>query len=238
MNQMKIESMYTDGSYLAKNPEWDRIDSPWKASKVFSVLSKNKIQPSTICEIGCGSGDILVNLKKNWPLVNMTGYDISPQTSNFWTQHNDAKEGIEFYLGDFHEINKFKYDVILMLDVFEHVRDPYSFLENSKQYASYFVFHIPLDLSAISVARGYPIINNRRKVGHLNFYTKDLALEILTDTGYTIIDWNYTGASLNSPKRSLKTRIFAWPRRLAYLLNKDLGVRLLGGETLLVLAKA
>jgi hypothetical protein len=35
----------------------------------------------------------------------------------------------------------------------------------------------------------------------------------------------------------LKTRLVALPRRIAYAVNKDFDVRLLGGETLLVLAK-
>jgi hypothetical protein len=81
------------------------------------------------------------------------------------------------------------------------------------------------------------LINVRKKVGHLHYYTKDLALSILLDTGYEVLDWRYTGASLNSPKRSLKTRLAALPRLIAYKVNKDFGVRLLGGETLLVLAK-
>lgn len=59
----------------------------------------------------------------------------------------------------------------------------------------------------------------------------------LLDTGYEVIEWRYTGASLNSPNRSLITRLAALPRRIAYAVNKDFGVRLLGGETLLVLAK-
>ena len=124
-----------------------------------------------------------------------------------------------------------------MLDVFEHIRDPFSFLENSRRHATHFVFHVPLDLSASAIVRGYPLINARKKVGHLHYYTKDLALSTLFETGYEVLDWRYTGASLNSPNRSLKTRLAAMPRRIAYAVNKDFGVRLLGGETLLVLAK-
>ena len=124
-----------------------------------------------------------------------------------------------------------------MLDVFEHIRDPFSFLENSRRHATHFVFHVPLDLSASAIFRGYPLINARKKVGHLHYYTKDLALSTLHDTGYEVLNWRYTGASLNSPNRSLKTRLAALPRRIAYAVNKDFGVRLLGGETLLVLAK-
>jgi hypothetical protein len=167
----------------------------------------------------------------------MKGYDISPQAAQFWEQHNDAAGGVEFQLGNFHEINRIKYDVLLMLDVFEHVRDPFSFLENSRRHATHFVFHIPLDLSASAVLRGNPLINVRKKMGHLHYYTKDLAIATLIDTGYEVLDWRYTGASLHSPNRSLKTRVAALSRRLAYAVNKEIGVRLLGGETLLVLAK-
>jgi hypothetical protein len=124
-----------------------------------------------------------------------------------------------------------------MLDVFEHVRDPFTFLEESKQFSDYFIFHIPLDLSAFSVLRGSPLMNVRKKVGHLHFYTKDLALETLHECGYELIQWRYTGASLNSPNRRLKTKIASIPRKLFYAINKDFGVRLFGGETLLVLAR-
>jgi len=231
-----VESIYHDGTYLAENPDWDRKDAPWKAVQV-AILSDNKIVPSTVCEVSCGSGDVLVHLFKTLPSAKMTGYDISPQAAQFWEQHNEAGVRVEFQSGNFHEINLVKYDVLLMLDVFEHVRDPLSFLENSIRHSTHFVFHIPLDLSASSIFRGYPLINVHKKVGHLHYYTKDLALSTLLDAGYEVLDWRYTGASLNSPNRSLKTRLAALPRRIAYAVNKDFGVRLLGGETLLVLAK-
>jgi SAM-dependent methyltransferase len=233
---MIIEARYCDGTYLAENPDWDRKDAVWKAEKVRSMLSDNGIEPTSICEVGCGSGDVLAHLQKAMLFTNFTGFDISPQAKPFWEEH-DVGERLRFQLGDFHETNRITYDVLLMLDVFEHVRDPFSFLENTRRYAAHFIFHIPLDLSASAVARGNPLMNVRKKAGHLHHYTKDLALATLRETGYEVIDWRYTGASLNSPNRSVKTRFAALPRRLAYAVNKDLGVRLLGGETLLVLAK-
>jgi len=99
------------------------------------------------------------------------------------------------------------------------------------------LFFIPLDLSASRIVRRKPLINSRKKMGHLHYYTKDLALLTLLDTGYEVLDWRYTGSSLNFPNRSLKMRLAALPRRIAYAVNKDFGVRLLAGETLLVLAK-
>lgn len=235
---MKTETRYLDGTYFESHPTWDREDSPWKANLVAEILKDHDIQPGSICEVGCGSGDILRCLHASFPLTRLFGYDISPQVTQFWVNDQDAGgEGVSFKLGNFFELNTMNYDVLLMIDVFEHVRDPFTFLEECRAHSQKFVFHIPLDLSASGVARKTPLLNVRRSVGHLHSYTKDLALETLTDCGYKIIDWRYTGASLNMPNRTWKTRLASVPRKLFYWLNKDAGVRLLGGETLLVLAE-
>ena len=235
---MKIEKRYIDGSYLNSNPDWDRKDATWKAKQVFQILEDHKIDPALVCEVGCGSGDILRSLEGMLPKAQLVGYDISPQLQKFWQKNNeDINCRTEYHLGNFHQINTIRHDLLLMLDVFEHVRDPFTFLEDSLGHANKFIFHIPLDLSAISVARESPLINVRRSVGHLHSYTKDLALETLIDCGYKIIDWRYTGASLNMSSKSIKTNLAKFPRLIAGALNKDWAVRVFGGETLLVLAE-
>lgn len=55
---------------------------------------------------------------------------------------------------------------------------------------------------------------------------------------YHVLDWRYTEAAFTSPKCNWKSRLAALPRRLAYSVNKDMGVRLLGGETFMALAQA
>ena len=236
---MKIEKIYLDGSYLKNNRNWDREDAAWKANIVSRLLRVHSLAVGSICEVGCGAGDVLRHLRKRFPSAKLSGFDISPQLLEFWEEDKKAENAdnaIRFELGDFHEINNKKYDVLLMLDVFEHVRDPFTFLESTRRHSKYFVFHIPLDLSAFSVSRGGPLLNAWKQVGHLNYYTKDLALETLEYCGYRIVDWKYTGASLSAPNRSFKTRVASIPRRILYSISKDAGVRILGGETLLVLA--
>jgi hypothetical protein len=165
----------------------------------------------------------------------LVGYEIAPDAAKFWAAHRTA--GIRFVLGDFLATNAHRFDVLLLLDVIEHLPNPFEFLQRLHGQADNYVFHIPLDLSASSVLRGQPLLRARRQVGHIHYFTKDLALSLLKECGFDVVDWFYTGASLNSPNRSLKTRFWALPRRLAYAFNKNFGVRLLGGETLLVLAK-
>jgi len=131
-----------------------------------------------------------------------------------------------------------RYEVILALDVLEHLQDPFEFLARLRGYAAHYIFHFPLDLSALSVAREAPLLHARTKVGHIHYYTKGLALSLLTECGYEIVASTFTGAAFSAPRRSWKTWIAAVPRRVIYAINRDFGARLLGGETLMVLARA
>ena len=235
---MKIENRYLDGTYLSSNPDWDCSDSLWKAKLVEHILEIAQIDVNSFVEVGCGSGYVLLQLSKVFSNALFTGYDVSPQLQSFWESEAFLKsKNVIFKLSDFHSTCRDYFDVLLMLDVFEHVRDPFTFLEESRKFARFFIFHIPLDLSAQSVLRLTPLIDVRNKVGHLNSYTKELALQTLKDCGYTIIMSEYSGDILPLPLSGLSTRCAALPRKVLSFFNKDFSVRLLGGETLVVLAK-
>ena len=189
-----------------------------------------------VCEVGCGAGRVLMSLAAFYTQASFTGYDIAPAAASFWKEISSPR--INLHVGDFFTADSSKYDVLLLLDVVEHVADPHDFLMRLKSRSDYFLIHFPLDLSAISVLRESPLLYVRRKVGHIHYFTKGLALELLGECDLEVIDWQYTGAAFTAPRAQLKTRLAQWPRRLAYMLGKDIGVRLLGGETLMVLARS
>jgi len=78
-----FDDKYTSGDYLAHNPSWDIGDSPWKAEKIVALLSSAGYTPSSICEIGCGAGGILVELRKSFSEAELFGYDIAPDAARF-----------------------------------------------------------------------------------------------------------------------------------------------------------
>lgn len=227
---------YISNDYLRKNPSWDIEDSPWKAQRVVDMLAAAGCKPKSICEVGCGAGGVLAELRRVFPDTALFGYDIAPGAAQFWPRHESAN--IHFEMGDFFELSRRFFDVLLLLDVIEHLQDPFDFIGRLRSYAGLFIFHIPIDLSAINVLFEQPLLRSRLKVGHIHYFTKGLALALLQECSYNILDWHYTGAAFTTPKRNWKTRLAALPRRIVYSLNKDWGVRLLGGETLMVLARA
>ena len=229
-----IAARYLSGDYLQKNPSWDVEDSPWKAGKVREILDANGVQPRTIVDVGCGAGLVLVELQRAYPGARLSGYDISPDAERFWASPRAG--GIELVVGDFTAGSQPPVDVLLALDVLEHLQDPFAFLARLKGRAGRYVFHFPLDLSALSVLRESPLLHVHSKVGHVHYYTRGLAMALLDDCGYRVIDARYTGAAFSAPQRSWKARLAHVPRRLAFAVNRDWGARLLGGETLMVLA--
>ena len=53
------DSIYTDGQYIAKNPSYHIEDSPWKARQILKMLHRHDLPLRSVCEIGCGAGEVL-----------------------------------------------------------------------------------------------------------------------------------------------------------------------------------
>jgi SAM-dependent methyltransferase len=230
------KSVYQDGTYLRNNPTWHEEDSPWKARQIEKILEKNNVNASTICEVGCGAGEVLNCLGKFLGAnVVLSGYETSSQA--FEICKKKERKNLQFFLKNVLDETNIFFDVIMAIDVIEHVDDYLGFLRKLQERAAYKIFHIPLDLSVQTVLRASPIMKVRESVGHIHYFTKDTALATLVYSGYTIVDYFYTGGSLELPNRSLRMKLMKVPRRLSFLINRDVTVRILGGYSLLVLAK-
>ena len=233
-----MNSIYEDGTYLDNNQTWHEEDSPWKAQKIAEIIDRNSLDPSTICEVGCGAGEILNQLSLGNSDTQFFGYEISPQA--FSLCEKKSNDRLSFFLKDPLQDDDEFFDIVMAIDVFEHVEDYLGFLRKLKERGEYKIFHIPLDLSVQTVLRSSPILRRRKSVGHIHYFTKETALATLQDTGYEVLDYFYTASILGLHNRgsgSWKTKLLSLPRRVSYFLNEHLAVRILGGWSLLVLAR-
>lgn len=235
-SEAMTQSIYTDGTYLESTGSWHQEDSPWKAYHIKAMLERNGLTPKTICEVGCGAGEILSWLSRALRGdEKFYGYEISPQAYALCEAR--ANDRLTFRLGDILEEDGPTYDLIMAIDVFEHVEDYLGFLKRLKPKGQYKMFHIPLDLSVQSVMRGAPILKLRRQVGHLHYFTKETALATLEHAGYEVVDHAFTATAVELPNRGWKANMMKLPRRLLYGLSPDWAARVLGGYSLMVLAK-
>jgi SAM-dependent methyltransferase len=231
MIQSDPSRFYLDGDYERFNPSWDTDDSTWKATLVANLLARHQLCPRTLAEIGCGAGAVLSALQERLPDTELHGWDIAPGASRFW----GARNRIKFTCGDFLALASGHFDVLLLLDVIEHVANPHDFLSRLAPFGTHFVLHIPLDLSAASVLRETPLLRQRRSVGHIHYFTRNLALDLLSECGYDVVEASFSGAHLQS-QSTWRGKLAGLVRRAVFACHREAGVRLLGGDTLLVLA--
>src|SRR5271157_231176 len=234
MNHSTSSPLYVDGEYLQKNPTWHVEDSPWKAAQILRALALIPKPPRTICDIGCGAGEILRQLELQMPCESTTefvGYDISPQATDLARSRESLRT--KFVLGDAKSDER-HFDVLLCIDVFEHVEDYFQFLRSIRQEADYFVFHIPLELHCEGLLRNF-IMDNRRFFGHLHQFTRDTALAVLRECGYTVIGEFYTHGYECMPD-NFHNRITKRIRRMIFAALPELSIKLISGLHVMVLA--
>ena len=234
---MAFSSIYNNGIYKEKNPTWDDEYAPWKGAMVQKMITDNAVNISCLAEVGCGAGGILEYLEKqNSTIKSCRGYDISEAAITM--AKNKNLKNIEFYNQDFLTVDTPDIDLLLCIDVIEHVEDFYGFLEKLKSKSSQFIFHIPLDLSCRSILKPHVLYTQRELVGHIHYFTEEMALWALKDTGYNVLDCFFTKPLIDEEKAlSFKVKVKKTLRKFSYSINPKLSAKLWGGYSLMVLAK-
>ena len=231
-----LRELYTSGLYLEKNPDWHIYESLWKVTQIMRMLRQNNLSPESICEIGCGAGEILRLLQKQLDeKCTFWGYDISPQAIALAETRTNEK--LHFKLADILKEPSTHYDLILVMDVLEHLEDRFGFLRGIQDRADNKIFQVSLNLSVQTLLRKNGLLKVRERYGMVNYFTKELLLQTFKDAGYEIVDYFYTASSTDIPSKELVPNLVKYPRKLLFALNQDAAARMLGGYRLLVLAK-
>lgn len=233
----RSEEMYLNSQYLENTGNWHVEDSGWKAEMIADLYMKNGVHPKTVVEVGCGAGGILEKLlKKDAGIEKLDGFDISPQAISVAKASSNPK--LNFHHGDFLKEDFPISDLLLMIDVMEHVEDFYHFLREIQQRGRSFIFHIPMDLSCRTILKPHVLLQHRNSVGHIHYFSEEMINWILKDTGYKIIDWHYTKPVIDiHPAKGFKSGVKKVLRNISFGINSSLSAKLWGGYSLMILAK-
>lgn len=228
---MTSDTRYRDGEYLACNPDWHDAHAPWKAEHVVSILREADWDGMSICDIGCGTGGVLHAMAPRLPGVQLLGYDISPQAVELAEKYGND---VEVVLGEFGADER-AFDLLLALDVFEHVDDYMGFLRSLHTKAPMAVFHIPLEMSVYGLLKG-TMIASRANLGHLHYFSYRTALATLEGTGWTPVSYRFTRGIFETDQISGLRRLKWAPVAGVARLSERAASVIAGGFGLLVLA--
>ena len=231
-----VSEIYLNDEYADKNSAFGDDEADWKSQNVVKMFERHNLKPKSIVEVGCAGGGILLKVvEKSGEVIRAVGYEPGPKP--FALAQSRETEVVKFINDTLTSNVDDDFDIVLCLDVFEHVEDYFEFLRGLKKVGGNYVFHIPLDMNVQMVARQKPIQHVRDKVGHLHYFSKETALESLKHCGYTVEDWFYTCAVESNYNGGFKFKMMNIIRKLLFTISPDVSVRFLGGSSLMVYAK-
>ena len=232
------DQIYTSGDYWTKHAN---SDSSFKAILIFKMLERMGLMPKgghySAIEIGCGTGTVLQTAGKILDVkadsYELIGYDIAPDAIQI-ADDNNTNPSIRFEVGGTeipHPVNH-----IYVMDVAEHVENPFQLLRDLHGQSDYVFLHLPMEESIVHwfTQRG------RRSYGeysHINFYSWQSAQLYVEASGYEIVDAQFTAISpvAHTLRGSRRARIF---RRFRSIVWRGLGRAapfVFGGPVLLAL---
>lgn len=230
-----MTTRYADGRYLAENPRWHAEDAPHKADAVLRLIDRLGWSPATVIDVGCGTGDVLAALRRRLDAtgragVTLAGWDPSPDAATRWRR----ADRVALHAGEAAQAGAHA-DLVLALDVSEHVDDDVAFLASLRRVAPRVILRMPLDDSLLDTLRPARKLAARARYGHVHAYTRARALARVTEAGWSVVGTAYDRVppTTDTARQVLVDAV----RRLVTRAAPDLAVDLLGGWSLMVAAE-
>lgn len=171
----------------------------------YYTYQRREIQPllpkaaTNILEIGAATGQTLRWLKTIYPSAITTGVELNDALAGELSQNADV--AIIGNINECHTRLK-KYDLILLLDVLEHLIDPANLLRTVRQLletGGQVIVSVP-NIAHLSVT--IPLLFGRRFTyqdagildrTHLRFFVEDTAIKLLNDANFHVTNGLITG---------------------------------------------
>lgn len=230
--------------YWLTNPGYHLEDSEFKAESVAAALEEIELHSSLrICDVGCGAGGVLHSLTRllgesGRAVEAAVGYDISPPAI---AKARELFPDVQFEVGSVADIAP-GWDIILAMDVIEHLEDYYSFLRDLRGKSRFYVFHVPMELNAFRAVRQQEFMEAWDNSAHIHHFCETTVIRAFETTGFATLRKRWTDVDQQQCRTTLKRP--GWKRRIVNMVRTVLfrvapgfAVALLGGKSLLLILR-
>jgi 2-polyprenyl-3-methyl-5-hydroxy-6-metoxy-1,4-benzoquinol methylase len=167
-----------------------------KQNELYQLLAPHiEHSKKSICDVGCGEGwNLNFYKKKGWQVTGIDISDFGILKKNPSLQKDFTKTKLLEGLCDLEKQGKF-FDVILLMNVLEHILDPVKLLDLLSKLLSkngLLVIQVPNDYSLLQIhALNNNFVEDRYWVtppDHLNYFNKDSLVMLLDESGFDCRD--------------------------------------------------
>jgi SAM-dependent methyltransferase len=225
--------MRYEADYASNNPQWHLEDAEDKVRDVLSSVARTQLTIRSMCDIGCGVGEVLAQLHRRLLTERAVGYDVSHYAIELAKQREAP--GLTFRAADASSDSE-TFDVMLLLDVLEHVPDPVEFLKSVRHKAPTAIINLPLELSLLKVLSADSLARGRRALGHVHYFNEKLAFEMIGEAGFELRDSWFSPPGTGRSVGDVKRRALRSAQRMATRLSPSVTARTIGGSSLMMVA--
>lgn len=156
-----------------------RERNPTREDIVIKLLEKHAPDARLVADVGCGDGGLVVTLAdRGYDAIGMDLLDVMYACRKRYPEHADR-----FMLFDAEKDELARMDVIIALELVEHLKHDYAFLEKCAQSAEHIIICVP-DSSKI--------VHNDH---HLRFYPRESMQKLLNVAGFDVMDYKLEAQS-------------------------------------------
>lgn len=226
--------------YIDKNPDLHNSDIGDKIDAISQLLLPTATKFVSILDVACGSGRILLEISDKYQSEKTTGIDISQGMIKSATE-NDTDNRVEWRVENVFNLEPDNYELVLAIDVLEHLEDDQKFLEHIKDLGKFVVVKTPIEdniINKLVKVISFGLINEyqhtENKYGHIHHYSQKDVDRLIEVSGLKTVSKKY----MHLPRRSKLfweiLRIISMP---LWWLSKPLYIKMNGGFLVLLLTK-
>lgn len=161
----------------------------------YSSLLKLKNKKTKVLDIGCGTGELTLEVKKFLPTSQITACDIDTISLNIF-KLNAKKHEVILKQADAQALpfSNNSFEFVTMFDVLEHVKDPDRVIYEIKRVLEHRgIFHLVVpcegDLMTIDgwLKKFFRLNLKKKPIGHIQQFTRSDIIKILTQNDFTIL---------------------------------------------------
>lgn len=163
--------------YLGKFLSWDQMKVYGPAARhTRRIVHKfiRKLEFSSVIDISCGGGHLLQELSEKYEQTSLTGTELTDFALSINKERLPLANFFNFDLEK--DEHSEKYDLVLCIDVLEHIEDDRLALTKLRRMTNKYM------LLAVPLGRVTP--EQRESLGHLHGYTAIEVNEKLTSAGF------------------------------------------------------
>jgi hypothetical protein len=181
---------------------------PWETARVEaikSIVGRLPLYEPRVLELGCGDAFVLGELQCSAPFGESIAYDLH-MSDDLLGKLTTALPNVRF-LRELGDLSDKKIDLVLLLDVLEHIEEPAQYLRRIVEE------HVAAQGWVLVTVPAFQALFSQHdhRLRHVRRYSRAQIADVITRAGLEVVDSGYLFSSLVAPRALGVLSERAWP---------------------------